>query len=121
MSYTINLSDEQLLEALKDERGKFTQSDDEVMNNFIVELQHRGVYPQETVPGNPNSVKTMVDGYGAYWYKWDPDPDSCPSCGENMNDEKTGPPFSRRMGIYDRGQDRTVAWRCPFCKHEWER
>ena len=28
---------------------------------------------------------------------------------------------SRRIGIYDRGRDRTVAWRCPDCGHQWDR
>lgn len=25
--------------------------------------------------------------------------------------------YSRLVGIYDRGKDRTVAWMCPDCKH----
>jgi len=29
--------------------------------------------------------------------------------------------YSRRIGIYDRGRDRTVAWVCPDCNHQWAR
>lgn len=29
--------------------------------------------------------------------------------------------WGREIGIYDMGKDRTVAWQCPDCKHEWQR
>ena len=29
--------------------------------------------------------------------------------------------FYRTIAIYDRGLDRTVAWKCPDCGNEWER
>lgn len=29
--------------------------------------------------------------------------------------------WGRQLGIYDRDLDRTVAYRCPDCKHEWSR
>jgi hypothetical protein len=29
--------------------------------------------------------------------------------------------WKRQISIYSQGQDRTVAWACPDCKHEWER
>ena len=29
--------------------------------------------------------------------------------------------WGREIGIYDMGEDRTVAWRCPDCNHEWPR
>jgi len=29
--------------------------------------------------------------------------------------------FGREIGIYDQGRDRTIAWRCPDCDHEWPR
>jgi predicted RNA-binding Zn-ribbon protein involved in translation (DUF1610 family) len=29
--------------------------------------------------------------------------------------------FSTAIAIYDRLKDRTVAWRCPHCQHQWER
>lgn len=55
----------------------------------------------------------------------------CPKCGADFQ----GPPipeqhrqhygkhthFSRLIGIYDMDRDRTVAWRCPDCGHEWPR
>lgn len=28
--------------------------------------------------------------------------------------------FSRAIGIYSMDRDRTVAFRCPECNHEWE-
>jgi hypothetical protein len=29
--------------------------------------------------------------------------------------------WGREIGIYDWDKDRTVAWRCPDCNHEWAR
>jgi hypothetical protein len=29
--------------------------------------------------------------------------------------------WKRQIGIYSQERDRTVAWVCPDCKHEWER
>lgn len=29
--------------------------------------------------------------------------------------------WGREIGIYDMGKDRTVAWKCPDCDHEWPR
>jgi len=29
--------------------------------------------------------------------------------------------WGRQLAIYDRDLDRTVAYRCPDCKHEWKR
>lgn len=57
--------------------------------------------------------------------------DTCPLCHADL----TGEPipeasrehygqhthFSRRISIYDRSRDRTVAWQCPDCGGTWER
>lgn len=57
--------------------------------------------------------------------------DTCPLCHADL----TGEPIpeasrehfggathgSRRIAIYDRGRDRTVAWQCPDCGGTWER
>jgi transposase-like protein len=55
----------------------------------------------------------------------------CPSCSAQLWDkeipepirEHYSPPYwyMRRIGIYDRGCDRTVEWRCPSCSHQWPR
>lgn len=29
--------------------------------------------------------------------------------------------WGRAVGIYSREKDRTVAWKCPDCEHEWAR
>lgn len=46
--------------------------------------------------------------------------DHCPSCDYDFT---RGMPagFSRAIGLYDRDRDKTVAWRCPDCGHEWKR
>jgi hypothetical protein len=61
------------------------------------------------------------------------EPKTCPNCSADLNgspipDEyiKEGcygdaTHFSRVIGIYSIEEDRTVAWRCPDCEHEWER
>lgn len=52
--------------------------------------------------------------------------DQCPLCKVELGDswrERDGRLIfgSRRIGIYDRDQDRTVAWKCPDCNGEWPR
>lgn len=60
------------------------------------------------------------------------EPARCPKCDADLRGElipealraeyyggKTH--YLRAIGIYDRGRDRTVAWRCPDCGHEWRR
>ena len=58
-------------------------------------------------------------------------PNTCPECKSDLR----GPEipevwrhhyagkthYHRVVGIYDRGSDRTVAWRCPDCGHGWSR
>lgn len=66
---------------------------------------------------------------GAKYRGWDMGmiPDTCPKCrrdlraGEIPGDQRTGleTHYSHVIAVYDRGRDRTVAWRCPFCGHEW--
>jgi len=77
----------------------------------------------------------------------DTDQDICPNCGvdlstdyiwdhffkEKGNEEeatriaemygasKGKGKFSRKIGLYDWGEDRTVAWKCPDCEHIWKR
>lgn len=34
---------------------------------------------------------------------------------------KTEGRWGREIGIYDREKDRTVAWQCPECNHQWGR
>jgi rubredoxin len=65
-----------------------------------------------------------------------PDARYCPSCKADMRDEPIPAEhaehyageyidgvkyFSKWIGIYDREQDRTVAWQCPECKEEYKR
>jgi len=56
---------------------------------------------------------------------------NCPSCKVNLQGDPIpeasretyggSTHFKREIGIYDRDLDRTVAWRCPDCGHEWPR
>lgn len=115
-----DVSDETLLQMLDVERGKFTKSDSDKIKYYIDTLIERGVYPKETVEGNPNDVYTMVSGWGAYWHVWEGILE-CPFCEADLRDSKSGPPFLRQIGISDRGQDRITAWQCPDCKISWQR
>src|SRR5574340_130842 len=63
--------------------------------------------PAETVEGNPNSVWSMVGGWGARWHEWRP-PFECPHCKADLRDHRTGPPFKREVGRYDMARDRTT-------------
>lgn len=112
------MNDEQLLTALDEERQKFTKSDKQMMGGMIAELQRRGVYPAETVEGNPNTVEVMVLCWGARWHQWR-GLQTCPHCAADLRDHRVGPPFSRKVGLY--GRDRTYAYQCPDCQVEWSR
>mgnify|MGYP001394998732 CR=1 FL=1 len=58
-------------------------------------------------------------------------PETCPACSADFKGEpipERDQPwfggakfFSQVVSIYDRNQDRTTAWLCPFCNHEWPR
>lgn len=74
-------------------------------------------------------------------------PENCPNCGIDLRGElifavgtrmyrnrkdaleyaraygasETRGRFSLAIGLYDVSQDRTVAWQCPDCRHEWPR
>ena len=52
-----------------------------------------------------------VDSRHYYGYKED---EPCEACGKE-------PHFSRLVGLYDYGVDRTIAWRCPDCGYVEER
>ena len=56
--------------------------------------------------------------------------ENCPKCNADLQGEPIpveqqenygATHFSRKIGIYDRGTDRTVTWQCPDCKHQWDR
>jgi hypothetical protein len=114
-----NITDDELLEALKDERELFTRSSKAVMKVMIDELIRRKVYPANTPEGNPNDIYTMVSGWGAYWHIWKGTLE-CPHCKADLRDHKMGPPGLRQIGMVDRGLDRITHWVCPDCKGTWE-
>jgi len=55
----------------------------------------------------------------------------CPHCNANLRGEEIPEEqrhyfgkhthFGRKIGLYDRDLDRTVAWKCPDCGKTWER
>lgn len=56
--------------------------------------------------------------------------DRCPKCDADLQGdpipEKSqhlygATHFSRKMALYDQGRDRTIAFKCPDCLHEWGR
>ena len=46
------------------------------------------------------SFKSMVDNYGAEWYKWK-GLLSCPQCGGDWCDRKNGPPYKLEITVKD--------------------
>lgn len=114
----LNMLDEERLPPLRDANGHWNaprEPDETKMQRMVDQLIARGVYPAETVPGNPNTVLGMVKGWGARWYQWR-EPHACPHCNADLRDRRTGPPFKREIGQYDRGSDRTTGFFCPDCK-----
>jgi hypothetical protein len=117
----LNTADnDQLLQALNDERELFTKSNKEVMRVMIDELIRRKVYPETTPEENPNDVYRMVSGWGAYWHIWKGILE-CPHCKADLRDHKMGPPGLRQIGMVDRGRDTVTHWVCPDCKGIWAR
>lgn len=110
----VDFTDEQVLDALDEERRRFDRADKGLMQHYIDALVERGVYPRETVSGNPNSVRAMVEGYGARWHLWR-EPLACPHCGADLRNHVTGPPYKREI-VHER--ERWVK-ECPDCKKEW--
>lgn len=47
-------------------------------------------------------------------------PTICPSCKVDLED-KEHPGYYRVISLYDRIEDRNIAWKCPDCYYEWER
>lgn len=46
----------------------------------------------------------------------------CPRCHANLDDSSPQfPGGTRRIAIYDRERDCTVAYRCPYCNGDWPR
>ena len=103
--------EEILLFDLEKERGKYP-ANDEIIKKLTDQLIEKGVYPAKTK--TDMSVLTMVQSWGAYWYKYD-EPFECPYCKANLRDEKNGPPFKREIAMSDLLLDRTVDFVCPDC------
>lgn len=106
---------ETLLKVLKEERGKFTKSNATHIGLLIEALIEKGEYPAETQEGNPNSVRSMVNGWGAYWHRWSGTLE-CPHCKSDLRDREVGPPFMRAIG--HTVNDRIVHYTCPDCEEK---
>jgi hypothetical protein len=111
---TSDASREKLLDELDKERAKFTRANTDLMHQVVDLLIYAGVYPKETVPGNPNDVWTMVEGYGARWHIWRA-PLACRHCKADLRDHVMGPPFKREIGI-EIGGDHIDHFECPDCE-----
>lgn len=46
---------------------------------------------------------------------------NCPECGARWGYHHEGKHYTELIGIYARGADRTVAWRCGSCAMDWPR
>ena len=112
-------SNDHLLALLGEERGKYTQSDKDLMGMMIRMLIAREVYPTEW-NGKPIDVVKRVEGWGADWHKFTGKL-NCPHCNADLRDLVAGPPFKREIGHSDISRDRTVSYSCPDCKKEWPR
>ena len=106
-----------LLEDLKAERGKYTKSDELVMQGLIDKLVEAGVYPSEptkTMENYSYSILDMVNAWGVDWYLYR-EPLECPNCKANLKNEDDGPPFKREIAISNFVLDRVVDSICPDC------
>jgi hypothetical protein len=112
-------NDEDLLKMLSEERlPRNRERNTFLFESLIEELISRDVYPAETVEGNPNTVRAMVEGWGAWWHQWS-EPLECPRCKADLRDFKLGPPFKREISHVDPGRDEVTHSSCPDCKGSW--
>lgn len=111
------MTDAELLDAVDQERGKFTRSNEDLLRRWVDELVARRVYPSHWPEPTPYQ---RMSGWGAYWHLYS-EPLNCPLCNADLCDRVTGPPFKRTIGRSDRRLDRIVSWHCPDCKGSWPR
>jgi DNA-directed RNA polymerase subunit RPC12/RpoP len=109
-------SNDEILDALDEERREL-QGRPVARELYIAILRDRGVYPQDTVEGNCNTVEKMVEWWGARWHIWT-GLFACPHCGSEQRDLRTGPPFMRTIAVINR--DRAEYYRCPDCQRRFE-
>lgn len=107
-----------LLDQLKEERDKYTDSNKELMQELCDKLVRLGTYPATSAWGY--TPLQMVEGYGVEWHIYKGHLE-CPHCKADLRDPK-GPPGKREIGIYDRDRDSTTHFICPDCKGriEWK-
>ena len=89
-----------------------TRINDVLVDALIDELVHRGIYPKETVAGNPNDIYQMARCYGARWSQWKGIL-TCSHCKMDLRDRRTGPPYKRSIGVTR--NDRLSYVECPRC------
>lgn len=106
------MDSEEILRELKEERRKYP-SNEERMKELCNLLIDMGVYPKTSQMGH--DAYKMVTFYGVNWHTFE-EPHFCRHCKADLRDHVHGPPGKREIGIYDRGLDRTVEYRCPDCK-----
>lgn len=92
--------------------GRHNPAQAKAVRYTIDKLVEVGVYPPIR-PGNPNSVYTMVEGWGAYWHVWTGTL-ACRHCGTDLRDHDKGPPFLRHTTQIV--NDRVAYDTCPECK-----
>jgi hypothetical protein len=103
-----------LLEALDEERGKFTRSDRDLMQCYIDELVLRGAYPKTTpFIEAGNTHLTLVEGWGVYWNLFNGLLE-CPHCKTDLR-SPSGPPFKREVYVKDLRGDTPFYLECPDC------
>ena len=104
---------------LLDEAESLRFTDDQVSARRLVALcvsmARFGLIPRGVA--NPMA---MIRNYGATWFQYR-GVQNCPQCNSDLRDVEHGPPFKREISVYCRDRDRTVAYRCPDCDHEWPR
>jgi len=98
-----------LLRRLQIERDKFTQSDQNKMQDIIDILLEQGIYH------TPKSftVLSMVENYGVYWNQYE-EPHFCPHCSVDLRGNE--PPFKRELNRYSIELDRVTEVVCPDCR-----
>lgn len=106
-----------LLGELDRERGKFTVSDEKVMQDIIDDLVKEGIYPSEPTKAMKKygyTILNMVQSWGVNWYLYD-EPLECPYCKVNLRDEENGTPFKREIAMNDYFLDGVIDCICPDC------
>jgi hypothetical protein len=103
-----------LLQALHQERIKFTESNKEYMAALVDKLVELGIYPAHGFNGRYQTLQ-MVECYGVDWHQFS-GPHYCPFCKTDLRDWEAGVPGKREIYVKVLDNRSESHYQCPDCE-----